>query len=125
MAWAVAALAAGPVYVLLVMALPLIRANTPAPWGLVFIVPLAIAFGLIVAVLPIGVMIYAGAWLGARAARWRHPLVWGLVGALCGPALGTLFDVTRLGTLWQGALAGAAVAGIARRLVRWRDPAVL
>lgn len=124
-AWAAAALCAGPTFVVTVMAMPLIRANAAMPWSLLFLVPLAIAFGLLVATVPAGILVWLGGWLGARWLIFRHPLIWGGVGALAGVALGAAADVTRLGNGWQSALAGAVVAGIARRSVRWRDVVAL
>ena len=123
-AWGVAALAAGPTFVLLVLAGPLIRANASMPWSLILVVPLAVVLGLVITTIPAGLLVWAGGWLGARWRVFRHPSVWGGVGATAGVTLGALADVTRLGTVWHGALAGSLIAGIARRLVRWRDPVV-
>jgi hypothetical protein len=124
-AWVAASLTAGPAFVVAVMAVPLIRANAAVPWSLLFLIPIAIAFGLLVATVPAGILVWTGGWLGARWPMFRHPVIWGGVGAAAGVALGAAADVTRLADGWQGALAGAAVAGIARRLVRWRDAVAL
>lgn len=98
--WVAAALAAGPVYTLIVLGPAPLRANALMPVGLILILPLAVCFGLVLAAAPIGMMIVIGGWLGARWAIGRRPIVW-----------------------W--AVAGALAAAVARRYVRWRDPVVL
>ncbi|WP_294213027.1 hypothetical protein [uncultured Sphingomonas sp.] len=123
--WIAAALAAGPVYAMIVLGSALVRANAQMPVGLVFILPLAVCLGLVLAAAPIGMMIVIGGWLGARWAIWRRPVIWWAVGGVGGTLAGPLLDVTRLGNLAAGAIAGALVAAIARRYVRWRDPVVL
>ncbi len=124
-AWAAAAFSAGPIYTCLVMGAALVRANAALPAALLFLLPIAIIFGLVLAGPLIGALIWLGGWLGTRWAVWRNPAIWGVIGAAGGAAAGPALDVTRLGNPGSGALAGGLVALIARRLIRWRKPAVL
>ena len=124
-AWVAAALAAGPVYAVLVFGPALIGANAAMAWSLLLVIPLAVAMGLWLAALPIGVAVWVGGWLGARSPVWRHPLAWGAVGAVAGVGAAIGLDVTRLGGWMNGMVAGAAVGAIARRFMRWRDPVAL
>lgn len=122
---ALALLAAGPVFLLSLMLITLLTSPTHSELGslngllvvAMFSIPFGIAFGAIPILLGGLVM----GWLGVDVKCSRHPIIWGLTGALAAqPMALVIFDGLKDAPVLF-AFTGAICALIVRYGTRWSD----
>lgn len=108
LASAVAALAAGPLYLAACMAVEVPQVPQPEPWFW----NAAALIGALCAGLPALYATFLLGTIGSLNRRARHPLIWCFVGTVIGYSF---FPIA------EGALAGGICGLLSRAIVRWSD----
>ena len=131
---ALAMLAAGPVFVFNLMVGVMLYDTLGAQElgaeiaGMLMLTIFAVPFGAVIALLPVLAGGYGMGWLGLRWTPARHPVLWGVAGALLGGAMLLAFAGFGDPGVWGApalfSATGAICALIVRYRTRWSDDSV-